>query len=80
MRELTEKPMTNLEMAQALRHGLFGDRGTDLKAAFNDAYDWIETIEGSGQVAAFTALHVVLNTVANVLKENEFPTTEGESE
>jgi hypothetical protein len=74
------KPMTNLEMAQALRHGLFGDRGTDLRAAFGYAYDMIESIEGSGQVAAFTALHVVLNTISNVLKENEFPTTEGESE
>lgn len=42
------KPMTNLEMAQALRHGLFGDRGTDLRAAFGYAYDMIESIEGSG--------------------------------
>lgn len=63
--------MTNLEMATAMQHGLFADRGTDLKAAFKDAYGWIETLEGSDQVAAFTALHVVLNTVANIIKENE---------
>lgn len=63
--------MTNLELAQGLHHGLFGDRGTDIRAAMRDAYDWIETVEGADQVAAFTALHVVLNTVSNIIKQNE---------
>lgn len=63
--------MTNLELAQAMNHGLFSDRGTDVRAAMRDAYEWIETLEGSDQVAAFTALHVVLNTVGNLIKENE---------
>lgn len=63
--------MTNLELAQGLQHGLFGDRGTDIRAAMRDAYDWIETVEGADQVAAFTALHVVLNTISNLIKQNE---------
>lgn len=64
--------MTNPELANAMLHGLFSDRGTDIRAAFKDAYDLIGTIEGgSDQVAAFTALHIVLNTVSNLIKEND---------
>lgn len=66
--------MTNLELAEAMRHGLFADRGTDVRAAMRDAYDYIETIHGEhgDQLAAFTALHIVLNTISNVIKENEY--------
>lgn len=64
--------MTNLELANAMRHDLFADRGTDLGAALAAAYQYIDSIQQSDRIAAFTALHLMLNTVSNIIKDNEF--------
>ena len=54
-----------------LKHGLFADRGTDINKALEYAHGIIGAIpsEGGSRMAAFTALHVVLNTVANRIIE-----------
>lgn len=65
--------LTNLELAEAMRHGLFADRGTDVREAMRYAYELINTLEhGNDQMTAYTALHVLTNTIANVIKENEY--------
>ena len=62
--------MTNEELAKAIRHGLFADRET-LKEAFDYAFRVINSLKGSEQIAATTALYVVLNTVSNELMKVE---------
>ena len=64
--------MTNLELAEALNYKLFADEGTDLQAALKTAYKYINAIPQSDRIAASVALHIVLNTVSNILKENEY--------
>lgn len=63
--------MTNLELANAINYKLFADKGTDLQAAIKEAYRYINQIQQSERIAASCALHIVLNTVANIIKENE---------
>lgn len=58
--------MTKRELSKQLRVGLFADRGVDLKAAMEYAYDIAKSSDNPAAVT--TALHVVLNTVANVLE------------
>jgi hypothetical protein len=58
--------MTKREFTKQLRVGLFADRGVDLKAAMEYAYSIAQASENPAAVT--TALHVVLNTVANVLE------------
>jgi hypothetical protein len=60
----------NLELAKAIRHGLFADRAT-VKDAFDYAFDVIDSMRGANKVAATTALYVVLNTLSNEIEKNE---------
>ena len=62
--------MSNKQLAQQLRNNLFADRGTDLEQAFKDAYHLIDRgITPRDRISAYTALHVLVNTIANKLTE-----------
>ena len=63
--------MTNLELAKSLRYQLFADHGTDVQAAINEAYRYINNISPADRTAASVALHIVLNTVSNAIIANE---------
>jgi len=56
------------ELAQSLKHGLFSNRDTVGKA-IEYAYQVIESLDGRDRILAFTALHVVLNTIAIELEQ-----------
>jgi len=60
--------MTNQELAKSIRHGLFADRET-LKDAFQYASEVLGRLNSSDQIAATTALYVVLNTLANEIEK-----------
>jgi len=63
--------MNNKHLAQQLRNSLFADRGTDLEQAFKDAYHLIDRgIAPRDRISAYTALHIVINTIANKLTES----------
>ena len=58
----------------SLRSAMFGDRGGDVIAALEYAHQCIDAMpESSCRAPAFTALHVVLNTVANAIDALELP-------
>lgn len=58
----------------SLRSSMFADRGGDVIAALEYAHQCIEAMpESSSRGPAFTALHVVLNTVANAIDALELP-------
>lgn len=61
--------MTPKQLAADLRINLFADRGTDLKSAIEYSHAVFNTLETGNSIAARTAMHVVLNTVANILDE-----------
>lgn len=63
--------MTNLELASAMRNKLFGDRGTDVSAAFDAACAAINMASKKDRAALFVALHVLTNTIANHIEANE---------
>jgi hypothetical protein len=52
--------------ANSLRVGLFADRATTSEAIWY-AYDLIDALPPEHRAPAFTALHVVLNTIAREL-------------
>jgi hypothetical protein len=52
-----------------LKCQLFADRGDNITEAMAYAYTLIGSIAKKDQAAAYTALHVVLNTVANNLDQ-----------
>lgn len=52
-----------LEFTSSLQHGMFATKGNP-KEAMDFAYALIETLPKEHRIPAFTALHVVLNTVA----------------
>lgn len=58
--------MSNLELATSIKNGMFADRGTDLTEAYNYA---LSLMKGNPQ--AVTGMMVVLNTLSNVIIENE---------
>ena len=58
--------MTNVELAKNIRSSLFADRATDLNEAYNYAF---ELMKGNPQ--ALTGMMVVLNTLSNIILENE---------
>jgi hypothetical protein len=58
--------MTNIELARGLRNGMFADRGTDLNEAYNYAMELM-----MGNPHAYTGMMVVLNTISNIILENE---------
>lgn len=62
--------MTNQELALSIQHKLFADRPT-IKDATDYAFRVIKAMGPHEQVAATTALMVVLNTVANEILKNE---------
>ena len=62
--------MTNEILAKELKNGMFSSR-KNVAEALTYAYDLIETMNGTDKMAAFTALHVVLNTLANQIEKNE---------
>jgi hypothetical protein len=51
-----------------LKCQLFADRGTDVAEAMKYAYKLIDTLPKADRAAEYTALHVVLNTVANAME------------
>lgn len=56
------------EMSKELYMGLFADRKT-LAEAQDYAIKVINSFPASERIAAYTALHVVLNTISRLLKE-----------
>ena len=58
--------MTNLELATSIKNGMFADRGTDLEEAYNYAFSLMRH-----DPAVLAAMMVVLNTLSNVIIENE---------
>lgn len=60
----------NVELAKAIRHGLFADRAT-LKEAFDYATEVIQRLPSSEQIAVTTAMYVVLNTLSKEIIANE---------
>lgn len=63
---------TNLaQLAKDLRNGLFATH-SDFPAALRYAYGLIATLPNQkDHITAFTALHVVLNTIANEIDPKE---------
>lgn len=56
-------------LVAAIRNRLFNDQGTDIKAALSTAHGVIDTItDPASRIGALTAMHVVLNTVANAIE------------
>ncbi len=60
--------MTNLEMAKALKNGMFADRET-IRIAINEALS--VAARSDSPVAVTTAVMVLVNTIANQIIENE---------
>lgn len=58
--------MTNVELAKSIRSSMFADRGTDLNEAYNYAMELM-----MGNPHALTGMMVVLNTLSNIILENE---------
>jgi len=61
--------MKPAQLAADIRHGMFADRGTDLSAAMQYASEVFQALAPANNIAASTALHVVMNTLANILDE-----------
>ena len=58
--------MTKKELAQALRWTLFADRDT-----VDEAYTYALDIMGEDKIMNQTALHVLMNTIANEIEKLE---------
>jgi hypothetical protein len=58
--------MTNIELAKSIRNGMFADRGTNLNEAYNYAFELMKV-----NPHALTGMMVVLNTLSNIILENE---------
>ena len=58
--------MSNLELAKSIRNGMFADRGVDLEEAYNYAFSLMRN-----DPAVLTGMMVVLNTLSNVIIEND---------
>jgi hypothetical protein len=59
--------MTKNELAEALRINLYGDRGTDLGAAYQYVNMIHDALPSDHRPAVGTALHVLVNTIANCI-------------
>jgi hypothetical protein len=66
--------MTKTELVTVLKSNLFADRGTDLQSALQYAKNM--ALASENPMAVFTAIQVVLNTVANVI-ENDYEKVNG---
>jgi len=62
--------MINEEIARQIRYKLFADRET-LKEAVDYAFEVFRRLGPDGEIAATTAMMVVLNTLSNKILENE---------
>ena len=58
--------MSNLELAKSIRNGMFADRGVDLEEAYNYAFSLMRN-----DPAVLTGMMGVLNTLSNIIIENE---------
>ena len=60
--------MTRLELARSLRNNIFADR-----ASLREAYDYASMIADStdNPGAVYTALHVMMNTIAREVRDLE---------
>jgi hypothetical protein len=59
-------------LAATLRVSLFADRGSDITAAWQFADDMLTGMPDAGsRAAARTALHVLVNTIANAINDLE---------
>lgn len=62
--------MTKSTLAASLRVNLFADRGSDIGEAWQYADDMLTSIPDAGaRAAARTALHVLVNTIANAIDD-----------
>lgn len=62
--------MTKSTLAQSLRANLFADRGSDIGAAWQYVEDLFDSMpDGDARVTAQTALHVLVNTIANAIDD-----------
>lgn len=56
-------------LVAAIRNRIFNDQQTDVKAALSAAHGVLDTItDPASRIGALTAMHVVLNTVANAIE------------
>ena len=62
--------MTNEEIARNIRYKLFADRDS-IKEAVDYAFEVFRRLGPDGEIAATTAMMVVLNTLSNKILENE---------
>lgn len=62
--------MTNQELALSIRHKLFADRDT-VKEALDYAFEVFRRIGPDGEIAATTAMMIVLNTISKEILNNE---------
>ena len=53
--------MTNVELAQSIRHNLFADRKT-VKEAWDYAFEIMNRLHDNDKIAATTAMMVLMNT------------------
>ena len=61
---------TSSSLAKSLRVNLFADRGSDIGAAWQFADDMLSSMPDAGSAAAArTALHVLVNTIANAIDD-----------
>jgi hypothetical protein len=67
--------MTNTELANSIRCGLFAER-ENLKEAMDYAFRVFRSLDKGGEIAATTALFVVLNTLSNEMLKDIVPTKE----
>ena len=62
--------MTNIEIADAISNGLFAKRDT-IDEAMKYAIDVVERLGQHEKVAAYTAIMVLTNTIADQIRQNE---------
>lgn len=62
--------MTNVELARAIRSNLFADRKT-LKEAWDYVSEVMNRLNHGDNIAATTAMMVLLNTISNQILANE---------
>jgi len=61
--------MDKTELLKTIRNSLFNNQGTDIQSALSAAHSVLDTITDPGsRIGALTAMHVVLNTVANAIE------------
>jgi hypothetical protein len=61
--------MNKAELLKTIRNSLFNNQGTDIQSALSAAHSVIDTItDPASRIGALTAMHVVLNTVANAIE------------